>query len=133
MDWDVVSDWMLSHGIRILVILVVSFVVYFAIRKLTPHVLHHTIRQRKRGKQAEEELEQRIVTLSRVFSFTGGVLILIVAFFMILSEFGINIGPLIAGFGVIGVAVGFGAQYLIRDIIGGVFVVAPMRGIYLWR
>ncbi|MBA7714822.1 Small-conductance mechanosensitive channel [subsurface metagenome] len=53
---------------------------------------------------------------------TGTVLIVIAAGFMILSELGINIYPPLAGFGVIGVALGFGAQYLIRDLIAGFFV-----------
>jgi small conductance mechanosensitive channel len=46
----------------------------------------------------------------------------VVALFMILSELGIDIGPLLAGAGVIGIAVGFGAQSLIKDLLGGMFI-----------
>ena len=123
MEWSTVTDWLLSHGVRILIILIISAALYFALRKLVPHFLHLTIKKRKRGKKAEEELEKRIKTLSRVFVFTGLVLIVAVAAFMILAELGINITPLLAGFGIAGIAIGFGAQYLIRDIIGGLFVI----------
>ena len=123
MEWSTVTDWLLSHGIRILIILLVCVALYIALRRLAPPVLRHTIKRKGRGKKAAEEMQKRIQTLSRVFVFTGAALIVIVAIFMILAEIGINIAPLIAGFGILGVAVGFGAQYLIRDLIGGLFVI----------
>ena len=52
----------------------------------------------------------------------GRVAILVIVLLMLLSEVGIDIGPVLAGFGIAGIAVGFGAQYLIRDLIAGVFV-----------
>lgn len=122
MDWDIVKDWMILHGVRIVIILAVSVICYLAIRKIVPFVMKY-MRKAQLQKHSEIEVEKRATTLSRVFIFTLTVLIVIVASFMILAEFGINIGPLLAGFGVIGVAVGFGAQYLIRDIIGGIFVI----------
>jgi small conductance mechanosensitive channel len=117
------DGWLGTHGLRMLIIAVASLAAYFALRKCVPHFLHISIRKGQRGKKAKVELEKRTKTLSRVFVFTGTVIIVVVAAFMILAEFNINIGPLWAGFGVIGVAVGFGAQYLIRDIIGGLFVI----------
>jgi small-conductance mechanosensitive channel len=51
------------------------------------------------------------------------VVIIVIAAFMVLAELNINITPLLAGFGILGVAIGFGAQYLIRDLIGGLFVI----------
>jgi len=42
---------------------------------------------------------------------------------MIVSELGVNVAPILAGAGIVGVAVGFGGQYLIRDIITGVFLI----------
>jgi small-conductance mechanosensitive channel len=50
-------------------------------------------------------------------------LVVVLAALMILSEFGVNIAPLIAGAGIIGLAVGFGGQYVIRDIITGLFII----------
>ena len=52
-----------------------------------------------------------------------GVLIIVVAGLMVLSEIGVAIGPLLAAAGVAGVAIGFGGQYLIRDLISGLFII----------
>ena len=63
----------------------------------------------------------RIRTLLPVFRNMLGATLLIVAALMVLAAIGIEIGPLIAGAGVVGVAVGFGAQSLVKDIIAGIF------------
>lgn len=47
----------------------------------------------------------------------------LIAFMMIISEFGLNIGPVLAAAGIIGLAFGFGGQYLIRDVISGLFII----------
>lgn len=117
------DGWIESHGVRILVIVAASIAACIALRKVTPRALHVTIRKGQKGKRVKEEMQKRTRTLSRVFVFTGTVLIVIIASFMVLAEFNINIAPLLTGLGIIGVAVGFGAQYLIRDIIGGIFVI----------
>lgn len=122
MEWSTVTDWLVSHGIRILIILIISAILYCVLRKVLPSALNLTVRRRGKSKKAEDEAEKRVQTLARIFMGTGTVLIVIIAGFMILSELGINIYPLLAGFGVIGVALGFGAQYLIRDLIAGFFV-----------
>lgn len=62
-------------------------------------------------------------TLSEVLEDLLGVVIWSVAALMILSEAGVNIGPILAGAGVAGVALGFGAQYIIRDFLAGFFIV----------
>jgi small conductance mechanosensitive channel len=53
----------------------------------------------------------------------GRVLIVIIIIMMVLDEVGVPIAPVLAGFGIAGVAVGFGAQYLIRDLIAGIFII----------
>ena len=70
--------------------------------------------------EAEKKREETIIA---VFSGTFGILVWVAAVMMIVSEFGVDIGPLIAGAGIVGVAVGFGAQYLVRDIISGLFII----------
>ncbi len=124
-DWFTTqgADWFKQHGVRILFIAVLAAALYFAVRKSIPRAMHLAIGKGKWTKKAKEEQDKRIKTLSKVFILTGGVLITVIALLMILSELGINIGPLIAGFGIIGIAVGFGAQYLIRDLIGGLFII----------
>jgi small conductance mechanosensitive channel len=68
------------------------------------------------------EAERRAETLGSVL--TNAARVLVVAFFLLmtLQEFGVNIGPLVAGAGVAGVALGFGAQSLVKDVISGFFL-----------
>jgi small conductance mechanosensitive channel len=71
---------------------------------------------------ADIELEKRAATLSGIFRTTLAVLIWLIAIVMALKEAGFDIGPILAGAGVIGLAVGFGAQNLVQDVISGVFL-----------
>ncbi|HUU08289.1 MAG TPA: mechanosensitive ion channel domain-containing protein, partial [Dehalococcoidales bacterium] len=57
-----------------------------------------------------------------VFMGLSQVIIITIVTFMVLGELNINIAPILAGLGIAGIAVGFGAQYLIRDLIAGVFI-----------
>ena len=66
--------------------------------------------------------KERAKTTSSVLKSTLNGTIWLIAVFMILSEFGLNLGPLIASAGVIGVALGLGAQTLVRDILSGIFM-----------
>jgi small-conductance mechanosensitive channel len=121
MEWSTVTDWLGSHGVRILIIILVSVALYVVLQRLIPRALKLTIPKRM-AKKPEEEVEQRIQTLSRVFVSTGVVLILVAAVFMIMAEIGINITPVVAGFGIAGIAIGFGAQSLVKDFIAGLFI-----------
>jgi len=113
--------WLSSHGLKILIIAIIAAVLYklasVFIEKL---VARAVATQAFAGKVAEEK---RIKTLAGVFTGVVKVLIWIFAGMMILSEIGVNIGPLIAGAGIVGLAFGFGGQYLIRDIISGLFII----------
>lgn len=66
----------------------------------------------------------RVATLLPIIRRTLQVLIVVVAVVMVLNNWGVNIGPLIAGAGVIGLAIGFGAQTLVKDIVSGMFFLA---------
>lgn len=70
----------------------------------------------------EKESTLRLKTLASIVKWTGTVLVFLVAAYMLLDNFGFNMGPLLAGAGVLGIALGFGGQYLIRDILNGVFI-----------
>ena len=70
----------------------------------------------------ENEMVLRMKTLSKLFSWLGAIAIACVVFYMILENFGFNVAPLLAGAGIIGLAFGFGGQYLIRDLINGLFI-----------
>jgi small conductance mechanosensitive channel len=77
-----------------------------------------------RGVSSEQErrTEQRIRTMSALLRYAAAVTILAVAGIMVLGELGVNIGPLLAGAGVAGIAIGFGAQALVRDYLTGIFM-----------
>jgi len=120
-------DWLASHGVRILIIILAGAALYYALRKLVPPAVRHSMEmrhgiKRRMKKKDAEEMKKRAETVSRIFVGTGTVLIIVAAIFMILSEVGINITPLIAGLGIAGIAVGFGAQSLVKDIIAGIFI-----------
>ena len=66
----------------------------------------------------------RVATVLPILHKTAKVLIVLVSFVMVLDKWGINIGPIIAGAGVLGLAIGFGAQTLVKDIVSGLFFLA---------
>jgi small conductance mechanosensitive channel len=88
-----------------------------AVRRATPAALldTHTHEISLRG-------EQRVDSLGSVLRSITSFVIFIIAGFMLLGEFGINLGPLIAGAGIVGVAVGFGSQTLVKDFLSGLFI-----------
>lgn len=113
--------WLAESGIRILVIVVIAVALYFTLRHLTPRLIKRTVAQRMKG-EFEEEIKQRSDTLSSLLTKIALGIIVILALVTILPEFGINITAMLAGLGIIGVAVGFGAQSLIRDYLNGIFI-----------
>ena len=119
---ETVQRWLLEHGILILVIIVISYLVYRFLKIMIPEIVERSVRVRGKGRRAREELAKRSRTLSGLLTNIIGVIIVIVALFMVLSEVGVDITPLLAGAGVVGIAIGFGAQSLIRDILNGLFI-----------
>ena len=79
----------------------------------------------ERNAQQEAELlrrDARITSISRVIAGTTTVVIWTVGLLLVLAELGINIGPLVAGAGLLAAALSFGAQSLVKDVIAGLFV-----------
>jgi small-conductance mechanosensitive channel len=120
LTWEAVVNWLKYPGIRILIILVVGVGLWFALKYFLPPLVRRVI-VRTRG-ESKEGIKKRTSTLVAVLMGTGRLLIVIVVLFMILSELTVNIAPALAGLGIAGVAVGFGAQYLVRDLIAGIFI-----------
>lgn len=118
---DYIWPWFLTHGIKIVLI----FAVAFTARRISGFFLEKFIRRVIKPDHflSRESEKKREDTLIRICSGVLGVFIWIVAVIMVVSEFGVNIGPLIAGAGIIGAAIGFGAQNLIRDTLSGLFVI----------
>jgi len=113
--------WLEGSGIRILVIIAIAAALYFVLRHLIPVLIKRTVTQRMKG-GFEEEIKQRSDTLSSLLTRIALGIVVILALVTILPEFGINITAMLAGLGVIGIAVGFGAQTLIRDYLSGIFI-----------
>jgi small-conductance mechanosensitive channel len=86
-----------------------------SLRAATPDALLATTEHSLRS-------EQRIEALASVLRSLVTVIVYSVAGFMILGEIGIELGPLIAGAGILGVALGFGSQSLVKDFLSGVFI-----------
>ena len=74
------------------------------------------------GKAPSADEQQRIQTLARVFRNTTGIVIAIVAGTLVLDALGVSVAPILATAGVAGVAIGFGAQSLIKDYFTGFFL-----------
>lgn len=73
-------------------------------------------------KSSDQDAVTRANTLGRVFRYIASVTIYLIAFMLILSELKINIAPILGAAGVVGVAIGFGAQSLVKDYFGGLFI-----------
>lgn len=122
MQWqpDSLLAWMLDHGIRIVLIVAVAGLAIRVVHKLISH-LALLIRPHDGSPAAEIERGKRIQTVSAILHHLSTVLLVIVAALMVLSELGVNITPILTSLGVVGVALGFGAQQLVGDLIAGFF------------
>ena len=112
-------EWLLSHGVRIALILVIAFLVLWLARMAV-----RRMQRRLEGVESStQELNlQRAATVTQALSYVIRIIVITVAFLLILGEFDINLGPLLAGAGIVGVALGFGAQALVRDFLSGFFI-----------
>ncbi len=73
-------------------------------------------------KEKDSVLEKRVATLGGIFMATGNIVIYVVIFLLILKFFGVDIAPILAGMGIIGLALGFGAQSIVKDFVSGLFI-----------
>ena len=119
-DWGI---WDQGHVARLLFALgfLVAFAVIFKI--FVSKVLSRAI-TRAVGSRFEDRLaiERRVGTLSNTLNWGFRTLLVFVGVGLTLSEFGLNVSALIASVGVVGVALGLGAQLLVRDVINGMFI-----------
>ena len=122
LSWATVVSWLVTHGIPILIIVVVGVVLWFVLNRFLPRIVRRVVTQTG-YKESKEGLEKRMNTLLSIFKGMARVVIVIVVIIMVLDEVGVPVAPVLAGFGIVGVAVGFGAQYLIRDLIAGIFII----------
>jgi moderate conductance mechanosensitive channel len=119
-DWGVrAGTWLISATLSIGVIVLISL----GLLRLLRSVVRRTVeRVMERHDQPARELTLKANTLANVIESAGRMVVFIIATMMILSNLGLDIGPLLASAGVAGIALGFGAQSLIRDLINGFFI-----------
>lgn len=102
---------------KILAIIVIALVLSNLIRRAI-NLFGHEIAKKSRDRDAIT----RVNTLGRVFRYIASVTIYLIAFMLILSELKINIAPILGAAGIVGIAIGFGAQSLVKDYVGGLFI-----------
>jgi len=142
-------DWVIERPLKVVVILVVALVVNRLVKRAIDRMVERLVETRTREEsEAEEEssaalsrlgrrarkriqrihdqaerARQRAMTLGAVLRSLAGFAVYALAFMIALGELGLDLGPLIAGAGIVGLAVGFGAQSLVADFIAGIFII----------
>ena len=124
--WNVdfpIGEEVVRSIIKILVVVLICYVAWGLINAAIMRRMHAEMPEGKEDEEMEEGGAggSRIATLLMLLRKFMLVVIIVMASLIVLSALGVNIGPLIAGAGVFGLAIGFGAQTLVKDIISGVF------------
>jgi len=110
-------DWLVGNGLGIAIILALTFVALKVAGLLAAKLVAFLSRDK-----LDLESQKRADTLSSVIRWVLRTGVLLVATVMLLGQLGVQIGPIIAAAGVAGLAVGFGAQHLVQDVISGFFL-----------
>lgn len=129
------ANWLIAKPLTIILILAVAMVIRSIARRLIDRLTRATggkvptllrpLRERapqSLGTLLSERRAQRAKTIGSVFKSITSVLVFGIAFMMILAELGVNLAPVLASAGILGVAVGFGAQNVVKDFLSGVFM-----------
>ena len=138
--WQAILDWFRINALIILVTIVVAVIVWFVIVRLIKRVTENAKKkllvadrpERVRNAEHTQELtavlmtqrrEQRFEAISQLLRSITTFTIVTMSLLIILGQLGVNLAPLIASAGVLGVALGFGAQTLVKDFLSGIFLV----------
>jgi len=143
-DWNIwnvtpkqVHDWLVA-GISILLLIVIAFIVRWLVRRAIDRVVRRAsegsvpsvLARTKAGELlgdlrpgAADRRRERALTMGSVLKSIAGALIMGVAAIMILAEIGMDIAPILTGAGILGVALGFGAQNFVKDFLAGIFMI----------
>lgn len=118
------SSWFLEKGFKIIAIFIVAFLAGHFFRIFITRLIKPLAKESSKLKRGTDTkaLEQREKTLEGVFISFLNVLIWTMAILMILPEFGIDTTPLLAGSGLVGLAIGMGSRELIQDYLSGLFI-----------
>ncbi len=122
-EWDprYFLHWSLTHGVNLIIVLVGSYVV---IRAASIGIEHLQFKlARRHGGVVDLEWQRRAATVGGILTRIVTVSVVFIAALMVLRELTIDIAPILTGAGIVGLAVGFGAQNLVRDVISGFFLI----------
>lgn len=122
LTWEQVANWLVGPGLRILSVLAGAFILTRLLRLFLAR-LPVFIVKREGPLAAVSERQKRADTVSQLLSMVVTLVVMSVAILIVLQDLGINITPILTGAGIAGLAVGFGAQNLVRDVISGFFLI----------
>jgi len=124
--WDEILPALRDNAFQVAVIVIVAWVV-LRFGRLAIHGIIKTLLDREASEGTAQELSaievrKRMDTLDQLGGNVIRFFVVVIAGLMVLQSFGLEIGPAVAGLGVVGIAVGFGAQSLVRDYLSGALI-----------
>lgn len=118
---EFIIPWLLTSGVKIVFIIIGSLILNKVIVSFIEKAVRLAVRPD--GISSKDAEEKRENTLIQIFTTTSTITLITIVGLMVLQEFGVEIAPILAAAGIVGLAFGFGGQYLIRDIISGLFII----------
>lgn len=116
---EIIINFIKQHAVEIIWI----FILFFLGKMILNFIVKHLIQLADDGDDSHtSQKEKRAKTLGLIIKSIGNVLIYAVLLFMVLSLSGVDIRPILASAGIIGLAIGFGAQSLVKDFVSGLFI-----------
>jgi len=119
LNWQV----LIGTGIDILLILLFGWIAMIIFGRLLTLFEKRLIRKGQVDGEPPSEASKRVETITRLLRQVFGLALWLVVGLVVLREVGVDVGPVLAGAGILGLAVGFGAQNLVRDVIAGFFII----------
>jgi small-conductance mechanosensitive channel len=114
------GHWALTHGVNVVIIAVGAFIV---VRAANLAIDHFQFKLARRHGASDLEWQRRATTLGVILTGLVNATAGFVAILMLLRELSIDVLPILTGAGIVGLAIGFGAQNLVRDVISGFFLI----------
>lgn len=118
---ETAASWVYQDGWKVFTIVGICLGAFFLIRRFVPFAIRRTVRRQMKGKRKVER-EKRVQTLARLITTVSAAGLGTLAAILVLNQVGVNVWAGVAAIGVIGIAVGFATQQLIRDYIGGFYI-----------
>lgn len=123
-----VGLWVHEHWLDLTVIILTALIAYFAGTRIVTFVVRHAVKGARHRAWHKKDIEKRQKTLVGLFVTIWRIIIFFTLFYAVLTVFfphlGSALAPLFASAGIIGVALGFGAQSLIKDFLSGIFIIS---------